>query len=300
MSRDPSGVYTLPTGNPVVSGTIIESNWANPTMSDIGNALTDSVSRSGKGGMLAPLRLQDGTQSIPGLAFLTELGTGFYREGTLDFRFAMGGDDVTRWKDGVFEVWTGLAWSAINGTYLNTDEIEEATPDAGVTVEGVLIKDGALQGGQFPSGTKMLFASAAAPVGWTKDTANNNKALRLTSGTGGGAGGNLAFTTVFSSNTITTSAGSHNHGGTQPHALTKAQMPKHAHGGPNNGFVTHLSSGGSVLDGGNDFSVAIDGATNNTGGGGSHTHAISSSGTTHAHATNMSVQYVDVIIASCD
>ncbi|GAF72642.1 unnamed protein product, partial [marine sediment metagenome] len=51
MPRDGSGNYTLPSGNPVVSGTLITPSWANPTMSDLGNEMTDSLSRSGKGGM---------------------------------------------------------------------------------------------------------------------------------------------------------------------------------------------------------------------------------------------------------
>ena len=39
------------------------------------------------------------------------------------------------------------------------------------------------------SGTKSVFVQAAAPTGWTKDTGNNDAALRVVSGTGGGTGG---------------------------------------------------------------------------------------------------------------
>lgn len=48
MPRDGSGTFTLASGNPVVPNTIIETNWANPTLSDIAAALTDSVSASGQ------------------------------------------------------------------------------------------------------------------------------------------------------------------------------------------------------------------------------------------------------------
>lgn len=49
MPRDGSGNYTLPSGNPVVSGTVISSSgWGNPTMSDIAAALTQSLSRDGQ------------------------------------------------------------------------------------------------------------------------------------------------------------------------------------------------------------------------------------------------------------
>jgi len=57
MSRDANGTYYLPAGNPVVSGTVITTAWANPTMADIATALSDSLSRSGKGGMAAALAM---------------------------------------------------------------------------------------------------------------------------------------------------------------------------------------------------------------------------------------------------
>lgn len=37
MPRDSGGTFTLVSGNPVVSGTLIESNWANTTMPDLAN-----------------------------------------------------------------------------------------------------------------------------------------------------------------------------------------------------------------------------------------------------------------------
>jgi hypothetical protein len=43
MPRDGNGVYSLPPGNPVVSGTVIDPVWANTTLNDIAAALTDSV-----------------------------------------------------------------------------------------------------------------------------------------------------------------------------------------------------------------------------------------------------------------
>jgi len=57
MSRDSFGNYYLPAGNPVVAGTTIATAWANPTLADVGTALTDSLSRSGKGGMSAALAM---------------------------------------------------------------------------------------------------------------------------------------------------------------------------------------------------------------------------------------------------
>ena len=48
MSRNGSGVYNLPAGNPVVTGTTISTTWANSTLTDIQNALTQSVSADGQ------------------------------------------------------------------------------------------------------------------------------------------------------------------------------------------------------------------------------------------------------------
>lgn len=81
MSRDTSGLYTLPAGNPVSSGTTITSTWANNTLTDIANALSDSLSRSGNGGMTAPLRGPDGTVGAPAFSFTNENSLGFYRLG---------------------------------------------------------------------------------------------------------------------------------------------------------------------------------------------------------------------------
>lgn len=46
MPRDINDVYTLPAGNPVVPGTVIDTNWANSTLNDISQALTDSLDKS--------------------------------------------------------------------------------------------------------------------------------------------------------------------------------------------------------------------------------------------------------------
>lgn len=57
MSRNGSGTYNLPSGNPVVTGTTITSTWANTTLSDIGNALTGSVAADGQTPMSGSLNM---------------------------------------------------------------------------------------------------------------------------------------------------------------------------------------------------------------------------------------------------
>ena len=140
----------------------------------------------------------------------------------------------------------------------------------------------------FPSGTVMLFVQSTAPTGWTKSTAHNDKALRVVSGAVG-SGGSVAFSSAFASQAV---SGSVSIGAT---TLSTAQMPSHAHNysadfvGPlinrslpvYEGFYPNQPSAGAT-------------STNNTGGGGSHTHSGSFTG----NAINMAVQYVDVIICT--
>ena len=57
MSRNGSGTYTLPAGNPVVTGTTIASTWANNTMNDLASAITDSVAADGQTAMTGNLNL---------------------------------------------------------------------------------------------------------------------------------------------------------------------------------------------------------------------------------------------------
>jgi len=130
-----------------------------------------------------------------------------------------------------------------------------------------------------PAGTKMLFVQTAAPTGWTKSTANDNKALRVVSGTAS-TGGSVSFTSAFASQTPTI-------GDT---TLTTAQIPAHTHtmaysqttvtaSGPTT-IVATLGTGG------------VSATSGSTGGATAHTHTSS--------AINLAVQYVDVIIATKD
>ena len=57
MSRNGSGTYNLPSGNPVITGTTISSTWANTTLTDIANALTGSVAADGQTAMTGALQM---------------------------------------------------------------------------------------------------------------------------------------------------------------------------------------------------------------------------------------------------
>lgn len=135
MSRNGSGTYTLPTGNPVVSGTIIEASWANSTLSDIASALTDSLSRSGQGGMSAALRIIDGTVSVPGVAFSNETGSGAYRAAAGDWYLTVLGSGIARIRSTGIDV-TGALGVSGNATVGGTLGVTGASTFASLGVTG--------------------------------------------------------------------------------------------------------------------------------------------------------------------
>ena len=141
-----------------------------------------------------------------------------------------------------------------------------------------------VESGDIPSGSVMFFFQEAAPTGFTKSTANNDKALRVTSGDGGSTGGTVAFETAFASQTATI-------GGT---ALSIAQLPCHTH--TQNGFTgtstqnplgVNFGAGTDTVRGG-----VFNQETASTGSGSTHTHTSS--------ALDLDVQYLNVIVCTKD
>ena len=94
MPRNSAGTFSLVAGNPVVDDTVIEASWANDTLNDIAAEIQDSLSRSGKGGMLVPMEFADGTVGDPAITFSAAPTTGLYRAGTNDVRFSLAGVDL--------------------------------------------------------------------------------------------------------------------------------------------------------------------------------------------------------------
>ena len=78
MPRNAQGLYTLPTPqNPVQPGTLIEATWANTTMNDLAQAMTDSVTRDGSGSMNGPLTLDAAPPTQPNQAVSKAYVDGF-------------------------------------------------------------------------------------------------------------------------------------------------------------------------------------------------------------------------------
>jgi hypothetical protein len=135
----------------------------------------------------------------------------------------------------------------------------------------------------------MLFWQSAAPTGWTQVTTQNNKALRIVSGTGGGTGGTVAFTTAFASQAV---SGTNASGAITATTLSTAQMPSHSH----TLQVSNNCGGGGAANGGSGGGCGFPG-TSSTGGGGSHTHGFTQP-TFTGTAINLAVQYIDIILCS--
>lgn len=157
------------------------------------------------------------------------------------------------------------------------------------------------------SGTRMLFQQSTAPIGWTKVTTYDNRALRVTSGTVT-TGGTLDFTAAFSSSTPTT-------GTVAGHAITTAEMPVHSHGvndpGHNHSSTQAFGSRTNLIsvppddnisgNAGNFgyrpvtmFSNTTGISIQNNGASNAHTHGFTGGN------INLAVKYVDVIVASKD
>jgi hypothetical protein len=165
---------------------------------------------------------------------------------------------------------------------------------------------------EFATGTAILFQQTAAPTGWTKVTTYDNYALRIISGTVG-TGGTVAFTTAFSSKSVTGTIGAT--------TLTTAQIPVHSHGASNTGntSINHshnmspapvTANQAFIIGSGGQVTFGDTSGVNNTGNsdpthahGGSGSTGNAGSGSSHDHtftgtAINLAVQYVDAIICT--
>jgi len=158
---------------------------------------------------------------------------------------------------------------------------------------GILPGDAMQYGQYFQTGDRLLSAGPV-PNGWTRDTTQNNKTLRVVNTVAGGVGGSRTFSATFTSRTPA--------GTVDNHALTVDEMPIHNHAvtdpGHKHPYVKGNigTSGGS---GGTDWYSTVTADTSpattgisivNAGGGLAHGHTMSMS------PMDFDIQYVDVNI----
>lgn len=225
----------------------------------------------------------------------------------------------------------GLVNNAIRELMAQLKEFQTGASGDSLTVGGNLVVTGTgtLSGraiDAFPSGTKMLFQQTTAPVGWTKDTTNDDKALRIVSGSVG-SGGTLSLTS-FASQSIggtsltTAQIPSHTHTGSgntgdnnvgHTHTGTTNSAGTHAHdiyaddlagaGGGSNPDAVFPAAGGVLVGvtrtaGSHAHTFTTDGISANHVHGFSFTTAATGSGDTHTHTLDLDIAYVDVIVAT--
>jgi len=179
-SRNSSGTYSVTASGtfPFVPGTSISSATMNSVFSDLSTEMTDSLSRSGKGGMLAPLRTPDGSVTAPAWSFSNETGSGLYRIGSHDFGLSVNQTKTHEWTS------TG---EICTGTFQATGTVQAAG--------SVIIKDSgsantvSLAAPSLSSGVSLTLPNAVG--------ASVAAAPTLSSATPSSSGGYLASATYY-------------------------------------------------------------------------------------------------------
>jgi hypothetical protein len=167
----------------------------------------------------------------------------------------------------------------------------------------------------FAVNTAWIFYQNTTPTGWSKVTTQDNKALRVVSGSGGGSGGTNSFTSTFSPKTIGGTINFSVGGGDYP--LTTPQIANHTH---DNGGELGLSGNGGTFNpdgtqtgwaggdvarpptGNNLWSRSSPGTGGVPGGsGGNHSHSANPASTAAPNQTvTLNVQYIDIIVCTFD
>jgi hypothetical protein len=191
MARSSGGTFTLVAGNPVVSGTVVSSTTHNNTLSDIATELTDSLSRSGKGGMSAPLELPDGSVAAPAVTFTSDDDCGLYRIGANNLGVAVNGAKVVDVATtgvgvvGVATVGNGTVGAPAIAFTSDTDTgiYRIGANNLGVAVNGAKVVD--------------VGTAGAAVTGTLASTGVTSASSFLTAGTLELSGANPTSTTAF-------------------------------------------------------------------------------------------------------
>jgi len=127
-------------------------------MEELEGGLTDSLSRGGSGGMLAPLKNYAGTVALPGISWSDEPSSGLYWAGAGDMRLSRLGFDLVKYTAALVTVTGGItASTTLTGT---TSVVAGAAGDMTITAGSILSASGAITfGNEDLSTTGTLTAS---------------------------------------------------------------------------------------------------------------------------------------------
>jgi hypothetical protein len=132
MPRNSAGSMTWPqaAARPVISGTVASSVAQNAIEDDIRNELEASLNRDGKGSMRAPLRVPDGTNAAPTVAFISDNDSGMFLDATNVPAMAAGGGKRQEWTTTGSKI-TGTFEATGNTTVGGTLDVNGATLNLG-------------------------------------------------------------------------------------------------------------------------------------------------------------------------
>lgn len=249
-SRNASGTMSAING-PYISGTTISSAIVNARLADIESELTDSLSRSGKGGMLATLRGVDGTVAAPAYSFTSEPGTGMYRIGANDLGLAVGGVKQLELTTTATTVVQPTTFSAA-GTFNTTLGVTGATTlSSTLGVTGILTASSNVRGADGLVGTPEYSFTNDTGSGLYRIGANNigfaiNGVKRGEWGTVGYAGaGTITSTGTAAFNSVVTALAA-----TSAHGASNASQSTFTQSVANNAFAVESNhTNGNYLPG---------------------------------------------------
>lgn len=254
MPRDNTGVYSLPAGAIVNNGDQVLPSQHNPPLQDIASSLTNSLSRTGAGAMLADL--DHGGFKATNLAPGTDSGDAV-TVGQLATQGLPIGASVDFWGDTAPEGWFLCYGQAISRT------------DYAALFAALGTKYGSGDGS-----TTFNIPDCRGRAVAGRDDMGGTPANRLTN-SGGVNGATLGAA-----------------GGSQTHTLTTAQIPSHTHSGTTASSGTHTHDGrvGTSIGGnfGSTFEEGQGGTawqTSTVSSSGAHTHSFTtnSAGSGEAH-----------------
>ena len=177
---------------------------------------------------------------------------------------------------------------------------------AEITSNGIKFNDSTeinSRGWMTPDNTAMFFYQAAAPTHWVKSGSNDDKMLRVVTGTGGpGQGGGSINFTTFTGRSFTFPYSSNSP--TNNKTLSSNQIPSHTHSTMGTKLTANPQNPNGSFNGGDvakapGWSQSTD-STGGVSGPSQHSHPFSSSGTSPSISCYINVQYIDVIQCNFD
>lgn len=245
---------------PVISGhTVVLADRVLETTQTTGTGTysLDGVSVTGRQSFLNGIGNGNKCPYVAQLGSNWEVGVGTVTSGapvtlSRDEILASSNSDVAvNWTAGVKDIWVDGPAALLTQIVAPTrvEDLEERITELNGQIDAF-------------QGAKMLFMQATAPTGWTQDTSEDDRVVRIIGSgspteTGGATGGSWTISGVT----------------TDGHALTVGELPSHSHSvrlSDNETPGTQMAQGSADTnqDGSDD--------TGNTGSGNPHSHGVSS------------------------